>query len=204
MGCNNSKEYPHHNQSDINVSNSSQTGNSTSTATAKKNNVYKILMIGDASVGKTSLSARWVDNSFADNYIATIGVDFKVKTINGERIQVWDTAGQERYSTITSTYYRGCHGIIIVYDITSMSSFNNVKKWLTDIKNYAPDEDQLSILILGNKSDQEAKRQVTKEDIATQLGEYDFMEASAMTGEGVAAAFDVIINSMKKKRGGSV
>lgn len=155
-------------------------------------------MIGDASVGKTSLSARWVDNSFLENYIATIGVDFKVKNVNGDRIQVWDTAGQERYSTITSTYYRGCHGIIIVYDITSQSSFNNIKKWLSDIKAYAPDEEQLSILILGNKCDSEEKRQVKQDEVKNL--EYESFEVSALTGQNVDAAFNRIIELMKKKR----
>ena len=90
------------------------------------------LIIGDSGVGKSSLLVRFADNQFSGNYITTIGVDFKIRTIelNGERVklQIWDTAGQERFRTITSTYYRGTHGVIVVYDVASGDSFANVKR----------------------------------------------------------------------------
>uniref|UniRef100_A0A8C1K3J7 Si:dkey-16l2.16 n=1 Tax=Cyprinus carpio TaxID=7962 RepID=A0A8C1K3J7_CYPCA len=99
--------------------------------------LFKLLIIGDSNVGKSSLLLRFADNSFSGSYITTIGVDFKIRTveIDGERVklQIWDTAGQERFRTITSTYYRNTHGVIIVYDVTNPESFVNVKRWLNEI-----------------------------------------------------------------------
>ena len=96
------------------------------------------LTIGDSGVGKSSLLVRFADNQFSGNYITTIGVDFKIRTIelNGERVklQIWDTAGQERFRTITSTYYRGTHGVIVVYDVACGDSFANVKRYDSDIQ----------------------------------------------------------------------
>ena len=96
--------------------------------------LFKLLIIGDSGVGKSSLLVRFADNTFSGNYITTIGVDFKIRTIeiNGERVklQIWDTAGQERFRTITSTYYRGTHGVIVVYDVCSGDSFANVKRYV--------------------------------------------------------------------------
>ena len=94
--------------------------------------LFKLVIIGDSGVGKSSLLVRFADDTFSENCISTIGVDFKIKTIdiNGERVklQLWDTAGQERFRTITATYYRGTHGVIVVYDVTSGESFANVKR----------------------------------------------------------------------------
>ena len=99
--------------------------------------LFKLLIIGDSGVGKSSLLVRFADNTFSGNYITTIGVDFKIRTVDvrGERVklQIWDTAGQERFRTITSTYYRGTHGVIVVYDVSSGDSFANVKRWLHEI-----------------------------------------------------------------------
>ena len=96
------------------------------------------LIIGDSGVGKSSLLVRFADNQFSGNYITTIGVDFKIRTIelNGERVklQIWDTAGQERFRTITSTYYRGTHGVIVVYDVACGDSFANVKRYDSEIQ----------------------------------------------------------------------
>ncbi|XP_059911082.1 ras-related protein Rab-35b isoform X3 [Gadus macrocephalus] len=105
--------------------------------------LFKLLIIGDSGVGKSSLLLRFADNTFSGNYITTIGVDFKIRTveINGEKVklQIWDTAGQERFRTITSTYYRGTHGVIVVYDVTSAESFVNVKRWLHEINQNCDD-----------------------------------------------------------------
>jgi Ras-related protein Rab-35 len=91
-----------------------------------------------AGVGKSSLLLRFADNTFSGSYITTIGVDFKIKTVSldGQKVklQIWDTAGQERFRTITSTYYRGTHGVIVVYDVTNGESFANVKRWLHEIE----------------------------------------------------------------------
>ncbi|KAJ1074107.1 hypothetical protein K5549_017576, partial [Capra hircus] len=99
--------------------------------------------LSPAGVGKSSLLLRFADNTFSGSYITTIGVDFKIRTveINGEKVklQIWDTAGQERFRTITSTYYRGTHGVIVVYDVTSAESFVNVKRWLHEINQNCDD-----------------------------------------------------------------
>ncbi|XP_016114404.1 ras-related protein Rab-35-like [Sinocyclocheilus grahami] len=105
--------------------------------------LFKLLIIGDSGVGKSSLLLRFADNTFSGSYITTIGVDFKIRTveINGEKVklQIWDTAGQERFRTITSTYYRGTHGVIVVYDVSSAESFVNVKRWLHEINQNCDD-----------------------------------------------------------------
>ncbi|CAN6475599.1 unnamed protein product [Victoria cruziana] len=117
--------------------------------------LFKLLLIGDSSVGKSCLLLRFADDSYVDSYISTIGVDFKIRTmeLDGKtiKLQIWDTAGQERFRTITSSYYRGAHGIIIVYDVTEKESFNNVKQWLNEIDRYA--SDTVCKLLVGNKCD---------------------------------------------------
>ncbi|KAF8404299.1 hypothetical protein HHK36_009182 [Tetracentron sinense] len=117
--------------------------------------LFKLLIIGDSSVGKSCLLLRFADDSYVDSYISTIGVDFKIRTVELDgktiKLQIWDTAGQERFRTITSSYYRGAHGIIIVYDVTEMESFNNVKQWLNEIDRYA--NDSVCKLLVGNKCD---------------------------------------------------
>ncbi|XP_023654185.1 ras-related protein Rab-35-like [Paramormyrops kingsleyae] len=125
------------------------------------NHLFKLLIIGDSNVGKSSLLLRFADNSFSGSYITTIGVDFKIRTvdINGEKvkIQIWDTAGQERFRTITSTYYRNTHGVIIVYDVTNQESFVNVKRWLNEISQNC---DNVCTILVGNKNDNPSKKEV--------------------------------------------
>ncbi|KAG0454929.1 hypothetical protein HPP92_023851 [Vanilla planifolia] len=103
--------------------------------------LFKLLLIGDSGVGKSCLLLRFADDSYLESYISTIGVDFKIRTVEQDgktiKLQIWDTAGQERFRTITSSYYRGAHGIIVVYDVTEQESFNNVKQWLSEIDRYA-------------------------------------------------------------------
>merc|ERR1711898_6342 len=97
--------------------------------------LFKLLLIGDSGVGKSCLLLRFADDTYSESYISTIGVDFKIRTIehDGKRIklQIWDTAGQERFRTITSSYYRGAHGIIVVYDVTELDTFHAVERWMT-------------------------------------------------------------------------
>ncbi|XP_051995366.1 ras-related protein Rab-35-like isoform X2 [Xyrauchen texanus] len=133
--------------------------------------LFKLLIIGDSNVGKSSLLLRFADNSFSGSYITTIGVDFKIRTveIDGERVklQIWDTAGQERFRTITSTYYRNTHGVIIVYDVTNPESFINVKRWLNEISQNC---DNVCKILVGNKNDDPSKKLVDAQD-ALRFGE---------------------------------
>nr|CAH7741063.1 unnamed protein product [Callosobruchus chinensis] len=129
--------------------------------------LFKLLIIGDSGVGKSSLLLRFSDNTFTGSYITTIGVDFKIKTVNihGQKVklQIWDTAGQERFRTITSTYYRGTHGVIVVYDVTNGESFANVKRWLHEIEQNYANIDIKSISV-GNKNDTPERKVVLTED----------------------------------------
>lgn len=127
--------------------------------------LFKLLIIGDSDVGKSSLLLRFADNTFSGNYITTIGVDFKIRTVEVEgekvKLQIWDTAGQERFRTITSTYYRGTHGVIVVYDVTSGDSFANVKRWLHEIEQNC---EVVNRILVGNKNDCPERKVVLTED----------------------------------------
>ena len=124
--------------------------------------LFKILMIGNPFVGKSSIFTQYVDNSYSDLTFSTMGVDFKIKTlkINNKyiKLQLWDTAGQERFKTLTRSYYRGSHGIIIVFDITNRDSFNNIRNWLYEINNHS---ENICNILVGNKIDLADKREIT-------------------------------------------
>ena len=115
-----------------------------STKNKNYDHLFKLLLIGDSGVGKTCILFRFSDDAFNTTFISTIGIDFKIKTIdiNGKRVklQIWDTAGQERFHTITTSYYRGANGIMLVYDITNPKSFDNITKWLKNITDFASDD----------------------------------------------------------------
>ncbi|XP_009404831.2 ras-related protein RIC1-like [Musa acuminata AAA Group] len=167
--------------------------------------LFKLLLIGDSSVGKSCLLIRFADDSYVDSYISTIGVDFKIRTVELDgktiKLQIWDTAGQERFRTITSSYYRGAHGIIIVYDITEMESFNNIKQWLSEIDRYA--SDSVCKLLVGNKCDLVEDRVVETEKakaFADSLG-IPFIETSAKDSINVEKAFLTMCAEIKKRMG---
>ncbi|KAK9395400.1 ras-related protein Rab-35 [Crotalus adamanteus] len=157
--------------------------------------LFKLLIIGDSGVGKSSLLLRFADNTFSGSYITTIGVDFKIRTlvINGERVklQIWDTAGQERFRTITSTYYRNTHGVIIVYDVTNAESFVNVKRWLHEIGQNC---DNVCKILVGNKCEDLSRKQVETADarwFSEQMGVRLF-ETSAKENLNVEEMFNAI------------
>ncbi|XP_046905989.1 ras-related protein Rab-15-like isoform X1 [Hypomesus transpacificus] len=155
--------------------------------------LLRLLILGDSGVGKTCLIRRFTDNEFHPSHISTIGVDFKMKTLEIDglkvRVQIWDTAGQERYQTITKQYYRRAQGIILVYDVTCAQSFQHIAKWASDVDEFGPDGVQR--ILVGNKSDGEDKRQVATQQ-GSQLGKtYDmsFFETSACTNHHITEAF---------------
>ncbi|KNA14341.1 hypothetical protein SOVF_108260 [Spinacia oleracea] len=165
--------------------------------------LFKLLLIGDSGVGKSCLLLRFADDSYLESYISTIGVDFKIRTVEQDaktiKLQIWDTAGQERFRTITSSYYRGAHGIIVVYDVTDMESFNNVKQWLNEIDRYA--SDNVNKLLVGNKCDLAANRAVpyeTAKAFADEIG-IPFMETSAKDATNVEQAFMAMTGSIKNR-----
>eukprot|EP00127_Corallochytrium_limacisporum_P000883 Clim_evm16s29 gene=Clim_evmTU16s29 len=165
--------------------------------------LFKLLLIGDSGVGKTCVLFRFSDDAFNSTFISTIGIDFKIRTIelDGKKIklQIWDTAGQERFRTITTAYYRGAMGILLVYDITNAQSFENIKNWVRNIEAHASEE--VEKMILGNKCDMEDKREVPKERGEKIAGEYGakFLETSAKNNINVEEAFMTIARDIKKK-----
>ncbi|KAM7402905.1 hypothetical protein PAMA_003703 [Pampus argenteus] len=155
--------------------------------------LFRLLLLGDSGVGKTCILRRFTDAEFDPTHISTIGVDFKMKTVEVDgvkvRVQIWDTAGQERYQTITKQYYRRAQGIVFVYDITSEPSFQHIVKWASDVDECAPDEVQR--ILVGNKSDEEPMRQVTKDEGSKLAETYgmDFFETSASSGSNITESF---------------
>ncbi|XP_013373846.1 PREDICTED: ras-related protein Rab-3C isoform X2 [Chinchilla lanigera] len=189
--------------------------------------MFKLLIIGNSSVGKTSFLFRYADDSFTSAFVSTVGIDFKVKTVfkNEKRIklQIWaawkqpsspfavlavtlhihsawpgklftDTAGQERYRTITTAYYRGAMGFILMYDITNEESFNAVQDWSTQIKTYSWDNAQ--VILVGNKCDMEDERVISTErgqHLGEQLG-FEFFETSAKDNINVKQTFERLVD----------
>lgn len=163
--------------------------------------LFKLLLIGDSGVGKSSLLLRFSDDTYETTFNSTIGVDFKIKTVDLNdkvvKLQIWDTAGQERFRTITSSYYRGAHGIIIVYDVTDTESFENVKKWLTEIDKNAHRDVQK--MLVGNKCDLASKKAVdygSAKELADDVN-MSFLEASAKNSSNVEAAFMAMVSAIK-------
>jgi len=167
--------------------------------------LFKLVLLGDSNAGKSCILLRFADDTFTDSYITTIGVDFRFKTIPVEKktvkLQIWDTAGQERFRTITSAYYRGADGIILVYDITDRASFDHVDEWLSEVNRYVTDGCRK--LLIGNKCDLSAERQVSEEEGRKKAEEHGmtFLEASAKEGSNVEAAFKAVSGELIFSRG---
>mmetsp|Transcript_17240 Transcript_17240/g.42367 ORF Transcript_17240/g.42367 Transcript_17240/m.42367 type:complete len:348 (+) Transcript_17240:1-1044(+) len=161
------------------------------------NTTFKLLCVGDAGVGKTCLITRFVEDTYSENNKSTIGVDFKTMTLDMDsrpvNLQLWDTAGQERFRSLTAAYYRGAHGVVLVYDVTDQQTFDNLIVWLKDVDNYCGEE--AVRLLIGNKSDEESMRVVSGEVASEFAQEHNllFMEASAKTATNVKAAFRLLV-----------
>jgi len=164
-----------------------------------------LLIIGESGVGKTCLLLRFTDDSFTANHLTTIGIDFKIKIINLEnkliKLQIWDTAGQERFRTITKTYYKGAHGIILTYDVTDANSFKNIRNWIKQIEANA--QTNVCKVLVGNKCDK-PDRTVTEEEgkkLAEDFGMILF-ETSAKTNKNVSEVFNYLTTEILKSNAG--
>ncbi|XP_033914881.3 ras-related protein Rab-12-like [Acipenser ruthenus] len=164
----------------------------------------QVIIIGSRGVGKTSLMERFTDDTFCEACKSTVGVDFKIKTVELRekkiRLQIWDTAGQERFNSITSAYYRGAKGIVIVYDITKQETFDDLPKWMKMIDKYASEDAEL--LLVGNKLDCEADRKITRqqgEKFAQRISCMRFCEASAKDNYNVDEIFLKLVDDILNK-----
>ena len=162
--------------------------------------ILKFLILGDITVGKTTLLLKYIDNFTPEIYISTLGVDYKTKNIvfNGIKVslQIWDTAGQERYKVITKSFVKGTDGIIFMYDITQKESFINIKKWIEETEGENPGE--VKKIIVGNKIDKDEDRQVTdemKEKLSKEV-DIDLIEVSAKKGIDVDKVFDILVEKI--------
>ena len=166
-----------------------------------KETLYKILILGDSSVGKTCFLTRYADNTFQELHMSTIGIDYKLKNIQMEngrtvKLQIWDTAGQDRFRSITKNYYKGANGIIVIYSVTDKKTFNNVKNWVNQIKSEV--DERVTIILVANKIDDEENREVSKEEgeeIASNLG-LPFFECSAKSGVNINYTFNELVKTI--------
>ena len=177
----------------------------------KYDHLVKLLLIGDSGVGSSPrLQLRFSDDQFTASFITTIGIDFKVKTVDLEgkrvKLQIWDTAGQERFRTITSAYYRGAMGVLLTYDVTDRRSFENVRNWMANVKEYA--SERVDVALVGNKDDTDGDRVAARsegEALARSFG-VPFFETPAKSGDGVDAAFmgvaERAVRRLKQDAGG--
>ena len=164
--------------------------------------IFKIVLIGDTSVGKTNILSKYLSNEFDPDSKATVGVEFGTKDFkignNIVKVQIWDTAGQERYRSITNAYYKGAKGSLLVYDITNPKTFESLDKWISDLKTNA--EEKISIVLIGNKTDLEDQRKITTEQGKEKAEFYKlaFMETSALNGNNIEKAFNELITDVYK------
>ena len=170
------------------------------TEVENKEHSFKILLLGDTSVGKTCFLKRYTEDTFQDAYLSTIGFDFKFKMVtlkNGKqvKVQLWDTAGQERFRTIAKSYYKGAHGIILIYDVSNPKTYDNIKKWLAQIKEEA--SSKVCIILVANKIDHE-ERVVTEEEGEKLAKSFNLkiFESSAKENINVTEAFQEVIENI--------
>ncbi|KAJ6929293.1 ras-related protein Rab11D [Populus alba x Populus x berolinensis] len=169
-------------------------------ASQKIDYVFKVVLIGDSAVGKSQILARFARNEFSLDSKATIGVEFQTRTLvidhKSVKAQIWDTAGQERYRAVTSAYYRGAVGAMLVYDITKRQTFDHIPRWLEELRSHA--DKNIVIILIGNKSDLEDQRAVPTEDVnefAQKEGLF-FLETSALQATNVESAFMTVLTEI--------
>ncbi|KAF2575681.1 hypothetical protein F2Q70_00000634 [Brassica cretica] len=162
--------------------------------------VFKVVLIGDSAVGKSQILARYARDEFSLDSKATIGVEFQTRTLvidhKSVKAQIWDTAGQERYRAVTSAYYRGAVGAMLVYDITRRQTFDHIPRWLEELRAHA--DKNIVIILIGNKSDLEDQRAIPTED-AKEFAEKEglfFLETSAFNATNVESAFSTVLNEI--------
>ena len=168
------------------------------------NMIFKIVLIGDTSVGKTNILSKYLKGEFDPKSKSTVGVEFGVKNFKIEnnivKVQIWETAGEERYRSITNAYYKGAKGSLLIYDITNKKSFENIEKWISDLK--ANTGDNISMILLGNKTDLEEKRAVSIEEGKNKAEFYNitFMETSAFNGNNINEIFEELMQTIYTER----
>ena len=165
--------------------------------------LIKMLIIGDSGVGKSCLLLRFSEDQFTPSFITTIGIDFKIRTVDMDgkkiKLQIWDTAGQERFRTITTAYYRGAMGILLVYDVTDEKSFNNIRTWFSNVEQHA--SEGVNKILIANKCDWDERRVISEEQgraLAEEL-KIPFIETSAKSNIGVEDAFISLARDIKKR-----
>ena len=164
--------------------------------------VYKVLLLGDSSVGKTCVLLRYCDKTFQEAHLSTIGLDYRLKTMtleNGKNIklQIWDTAGQDRFRAITKNYYKGANGIILIYDVTNLQTYENVKNWINQIREEA--NPNVVIYLAGNKVDVNDELRVVKTEEGQKIAdEYNltFYETSAKSGININEIFEDLVKKV--------
>ena len=163
--------------------------------------IYKVLLLGDSTVGKTCFLIKYTDKTFQDVHMATIGLDYRLKNMTlksgkNVKLQIWDTAGQDRFRAITKNYYKGANGIILIYDVTNPQTFDNVKSWISQIREEA--SPNVLIYIAGNKIDIEGERKIQKEagqKLADEFG-FPFVETSAKNGININETFEDLVEKI--------
>jgi small GTP-binding protein len=170
--------------------------------------IYKILLLGDTTVGKTCFLMRFTEGTFQEIHMSTIGLDYRLKIMpldDGKKakVQIWDTAGQDRFRAITKNYYKGAHGIILIFDVCNVETFENVRNWVTQIRENS--SEKATIFLIGNKIDDEIRRKVSKDDGKKLADEFklQYFETSAKADINVTETFNALTQEIHKKMGGT-
>ena len=167
---------------------------------------YKVLLLGNSSVGKTCILIRFSEDTFNDNYEVTIGLNYRIKTITLDntpiKMQIWDTSGEEKFKAIAKNFYRGAHGVLLVYDICQKNSFLDVKSWIEQIIENA-DNDDIVMILCGNKCDNEKERKISKEEGENLAKNYGipFFECSAKNNFNINEIFETMAQKIYTKVG---